>query len=135
MLFDYRAIDAKGGFQNGRLDAINLIDLEMRLKRLDLDLIDANAVRYHSLFGAKKISRRELINFCFHLEQLSRAGVPLLEGLADLRDSLENPRFRETIASLIEGIEGGQTLSQAMENQERISLRRGIGCRMKSTST
>lgn len=120
MLFDYRAIDAKGGFQNGRLDAINLIDLEMRLKRLDLDLIDANAVRYHSLFGAKKISRRELINFCFHLEQLSRAGVPLLEGLADLRDSLENPRFRETIASLIEGIEGGQTLSQAMENQERI---------------
>lgn len=120
MLFDYRAIDAKGGFQNGRLDAINLIDLEMRLKRLDLDLIDANAVRYHSLFGAKKVSRRELINFCFHLEQLSRAGVPLLEGLADLRDSLENPRFRETIASLIEGIEGGQTLSQAMENQERI---------------
>jgi type IV pilus assembly protein PilC len=46
--------------------------------------------------------------------------MPILEGLADLRDSLENPRFREIIASLIEGIEGGQTLSQAMEAHPRV---------------
>jgi type IV pilus assembly protein PilC len=34
--------------------------------------------------------------------------------LTDLRDSIEHPRFREVIAGLIESIEGGQTLSQAM---------------------
>jgi type IV pilus assembly protein PilC len=49
-----------------------------------------------------------------------RAGVPILEGLTDLRDSLENPRFREIIASLLEGIGGGQTLSQAMEAHPRV---------------
>jgi len=98
----------------GRLDAINAVDLEMRLKRMDLDLVTGTPLAQRILFGGRKIPRPELINFCFHLEQLNRAGVPLLEGLTDLRDSIEHPRFREVIAGLIESIEGGQTMSQAM---------------------
>lgn len=98
----------------GRLDAINLIDLEMRLKRMELDLVTGTQLQQKALFGNQKIPRPELINFCFHLEQLARAGVPILEGLTDLRDSIEHPRFREVIAGLIESIEGGQTLSEAM---------------------
>ena len=98
----------------GRLDAINAVDLEMRLKRMELDLVTATQLAPKTLFGGRKIPRPELINFCFHLEQLSRAGVPLLEGLTDLRDSIEHPRFREVIAGLIESIEGGQTMSQGM---------------------
>ncbi len=119
MLFDYKAVSAEGRMVFGRLDAINLIDLEMRLKRMELDLVDGSPVRHRALFGGSTVARPELINFCFHLEQLTRAGVPILEGLADLRDSLENPRFREVVAGLIESIEGGQTLSQAMEAQQR----------------
>lgn len=114
MLFDYKAVSAEGRMMFGRLDAINLIDLEMRLKRMELDLVSGKAVQHRSLFGRRNVPRPELINFCFHLEQLARAGVPLLEGLTDLRDSIEHPGFREVIAGLIEGIEGGQTLSQAM---------------------
>lgn len=115
MLFDYKAVSAEGRTVLGRLDAINLIDLEMRLKRMDLDLVTGTPVQYKSLFGQGRIPRRELINFCFHLEQLARAGVPILDGLSDLRDSLEQPRFREVVAGLIESIEGGQSLSQALK--------------------
>ena len=114
MLFDYKAVNAEGRMMFGRLDAINLIDLEMRLKRMELDLVSGTLVEHRALFGGSSVPRPELINFCFHLEQLTRAGVPILEGLTDLRDSIENPRFREVIAVLIENIEGGQTLSQAM---------------------
>ena len=114
MLFDYQAVSMEGRMVFGRIDAINLVDLEMRLKRMDLDLVTGRPIDHHTLFGSRKIPRPELINFCFHLDQLARAGVPILEGLADLRDSIENPRFREVIAGLIESIEGGQTLSQAM---------------------
>jgi type IV pilus assembly protein PilC len=119
-LFNYRAIDADGHAVAGRIDALNLADLETRLRHMELDLIDGAPANSRKLSRAKNIPRRELIHFCFHLEQLSRAGVSILEGLADLRDSLENPRFRGVIASLIEGIEGGQTLSQAMETQPRV---------------
>lgn len=117
MLYDYKAVSAEGRMQYGRLDAINLVDLEMRLKRMELDLVTGTPVQQRSLFGKRAIPRPELINFCFHLEQLSQAGVPILEGLTDLRDSTEHPRFREVIAGLIENIEGGQTLSEAMEAQ------------------
>jgi len=40
--------------------------------------------------------------------------VQIVQGLTDLRDSTGNPRFREVVAGLIEGIEGGQNLSQAL---------------------
>ena len=115
MLFDYKAVSAEGRMTTGRLDAINLIDLEMRLKRMELDLVSGRLVEHRSLFGPRGAPRPELINFCFHLEQLTRAGVPILDGLTDLRDSIEHPHFREVVAVLIENIEGGQTLSQAME--------------------
>ena len=58
--------------------------------------------------------RQDLIHFCFHLEQLIGAGIQILEALTDLRDSAENQRFRAVIAGLVEGIEGGQSLSQAL---------------------
>jgi type IV pilus assembly protein PilC len=118
-LFDYKAIAQDGRPVLGRLDALNLIDLEMRLKRMDLDFVSGKPIKTHGLLGGK-VPRTELINFCFHLEQLSSAGVPILEGLADLRDSIENPRFREVVASLIESIEGGATLSQAMAGHQRV---------------
>jgi len=120
MIFDYKAVSMEGRMVFGRIDAMNVVDLEMRLKRMDLDLVTGNPVEQHRMFGNRKVPRRELINFCFHLDQLARAGVPILEGLADLRDSIENPRFREVIAGLIEGIEGGQTLSLAMADHPTV---------------
>jgi type IV pilus assembly protein PilC len=120
VIYDYKAVSPEGRMVLGRLDAINVVDLEMRLKRMELDLVTGRPVDSRRLFGGRQVPRRELINFCFHLDQLSRAGVPILDGLADLRDSIEAPRFREVIAGLIEGIEGGQTLSLAMADHPEV---------------
>ena len=114
-LFKYKAIDASGKFITGSLDAGNANDLELRLEKMDMDLVtfkqkDPGA----DLFGRNKIGRRDLINFSFYLEQLTRAGVPILEGLSDLRDGEENPTFRDIITGLIEAIEGGNSFSQAL---------------------
>ncbi|SFM22328.1 type II secretion system F family protein [Rugamonas rubra] len=111
----YRAMDGAGQMQPGSMDAANEPDLELRLHRMGLDLIDCRATRQGVvLLGRRAIERRDLINFCFHMEQMSGAGVPLLEGLGDLRDSLDHPRFREIITDLIENIEGGLQLSAAL---------------------
>jgi type IV pilus assembly protein PilC len=118
-LYAYKAMDQRGRVILGRMDAINDVDLELRLKRMELDYINGNPIRQRLLVG-QKVARRELINFCFHLEQLTRAGVSILEGLTDLRDSLESPRFREVIAGLIESIDGGKTLSQAMAEHPQV---------------
>jgi type IV pilus assembly protein PilC len=113
-LYSYKAIDGRGKSLMGQIEAINLIDLELRLQRMGLDLIVGGpASRRASMFKGA-IGRPELINFCFHLEQLTSAGVAIIEALTDLRDSVENPRFREVISGLIESIQGGQNLSSAM---------------------
>ncbi len=113
-LYSYNAIDSTGKTAKGLQDAANLIDLELRLKRIGLDLIKAKEEEGKVSFGGGKIKRADLITFFFNLEQLTRAGVPMLEGLADLRDTMEEAAFREIIASLVESIEGGKKLSQAM---------------------
>lgn len=120
-MYSYLSMDVKGKTIRGSMDAANLPDLELRLKRMELDLIDCNlsAPRTFS-FGKKKITRKDLINFCFHMEQLTSAGVPMLDGLADLRDSTDQPRFREIVADLIENIEGGSQLSEALMRHPQV---------------
>ena len=113
-LYSYKAIDDRGKSLMGQIEAINLIDLELRLQRMGLDLVVGGPARRRASMFKGAIGRPELINFCFHLEQLTAAGVPILESLIDLRDSVENPRFREVIAGLLESIQGGQGLSAAM---------------------
>ena len=114
-LFTYKAIDPQGKAVLGRIDAVNVFDLELRLSRMGLDLVSGGpAGKGSRLIGGGTVKRVDLINFCFHLEQLVSAGVPIMDGLTDLRDSVENPRFREVISGVIEAIQGGNSLSQAL---------------------
>jgi type IV pilus assembly protein PilC len=113
-LYSYRAMDDHGKTHKGLQDAANQVDLELRLKRSGLDLINAKIDSGRLGFGRNKIKRIDLITFFFNLEQLTRAKVPLLESLADLRDTMNDQHFREVIANLVESIEGGKKLSEAM---------------------
>lgn len=115
-LFAYRAVDADGRVSSGNLDAANAIDLELRLKRLGLDLLTFDPVKRATAARTRHITRTELITFCFHLSQLLKAGVNIIEALTDLRDTVDNAGFRQVIASILEDIEGGQKLSEAMSS-------------------
>lgn len=120
-IYKYKAMARDGRIRNGNLDAANEADLEQRLLRMSLDLIRAGVTQERrAAFGQKKIVKADLINFCFHMEQLTRTGVPLLEGLTDLRDSLEHPRFREVVANLVDEIEGGKSLSDALQEHPAV---------------
>ena len=112
--FSYRAIDEAGQIMSGSTDATNPVDLELRLKRLGLDLITFESIKKSALMRSSKVSRKELITFCFHLDQLMRAGVSIIEALSDLRDTVDNPGFKQIIGSILEDIEGGLKLSDAM---------------------
>jgi len=113
--FQYKAVDKEGRPARGDLNAINEVDLELRLKHMGLDLITFRQInKSASALARGNITRRDLITFCLDMEQISRAGIPLMEGLRDLRDSIENPRFKEVITSLLEDMEGGKMLSQAL---------------------
>lgn len=113
-LYSYRAIDSQGRPSKGMQEAANEVDLELRLQRNGLDLISTKLGNGKIDIGRDRIKRPDLITFFFNLHQLTHAGVPLLESLGDLRDTMNDQRFHEIIGGMIESIEGGKKLSQAM---------------------
>ena len=115
--FEYKAIDRTGQPARGGLDAVNEIDLELRLRRMGLDLITCKPVDRQTsttLAAGGAITRQDLVNFCFDMEQMVRSGIPILDGLRDMRDTLDSPRFREVLTTMTEDMEAGNVLSQCM---------------------
>jgi type IV pilus assembly protein PilC len=113
--FDYHAIDPTGRKVRGTLSAVNDVDLELRLKRMGLDLITLSELsRQYAPSGRERVTRRDLVTFCIHLRYITRAGIPLPDGLRDLRDSMEKRGFRDVLTALLEDLEGGKLLSQAL---------------------
>ena len=120
-LFSYKSVDSRGRYHTGKLDAANESDLENRLARMGMDLIRAKFVEdKKKIIGDNSIRRIDLINFCFHMEQLTRSGVSIIDGLVDLRDSVEQAAFRRVIAEVIEDIESGKKLSEALAQHSTV---------------
>jgi len=120
--YEYKAIDKAGRPARGGVDAVNEVDLELRLRRMGLDLITYKQVdrRVSKLAGGGQITRQDLINFCFDLEQMIRSGIPIIDGLRDMRDSIDSPRFRDVLTAMTEDMEGGKVLSQCMAAQPEV---------------
>jgi len=119
--YEYKAIDKAGRPARGAVDAVNEVDLELRLRRMGLDLITFRQVeRQTRTFGGGKITRQDLINLCFDMEQMARSGIPIIDGLRDMRDSIENPRLRDVLTVMTEDMEGGKVLSQCMSSHPAV---------------
>lgn len=113
--FTYRAVDGGGRLLRGELAAASEAELDSRLLQIGLQLITCRPLsQRRQKTAGTNIDRRELINFCFHLEQAHRAGLPILEALRDLRDSTTSNVFRNVLASISLAVEGGKGLSDAM---------------------
>ena len=94
-LMQYKAMDERGKIVTGRLEAANGADLEVRLSRMGQDLISHREARIKTgMSTSTRVKRREMIGFCFQLEQLLTSGVPMVEALVDLRDSTDDRNMR-----------------------------------------
>ena len=74
-VMQYKAMDERGKVAFGRMEAVNEADLEVRLRRMGLDLINFTAAKTKSTGVGRRVPRREIIGFCLQLEQLVSSGV------------------------------------------------------------
>lgn len=119
--YNYKAVDQLGRPAFGQLDAQNEVDLEIRLQRMGLDLITYRpAKKSTSLVNRNKVSNQDLVMFCFQMEQLSSAGVPLLDCLQDMRENNSNPYFQKILGAVSAEVEGGKLLSQALAEHQNV---------------
>jgi type IV pilus assembly protein PilC len=120
--YKYRAINDRGHTIRGAVMAENEMDLEGRLKDLGLDLIDAHEVRSRNRSAGRntKVKTKDLIVMCMHLEQLDRAGVPLHDSLADVRESTESAKLKDVLTGVYEAVKNGALFSKALSAYPRI---------------
>ena len=120
--YKFRTIDAAGKIRNDTMVASNPMELEKRLGSMGFDLLSykEQSKASKNAFRSKSISRRELINFTFHIEQLIKSGVPLIDSLKDIRDSIDYSHFTDILQTVIDDIEGGKTLSLALAEHPSI---------------
>jgi type IV pilus assembly protein PilC len=114
--YKYRALDDDGTQIRGKLSAVNEVDLYQQLKSFRMELLDAKEQK-QTKFGLpfmNRVKARELIQAFVHLEQLQRSGVPLLDSLADIRDSTDSPTLRDVMAEIYRDVSAGAFLSAAM---------------------
>ena len=117
--FTYSALNERGRNIRGSMVAENEIDLEARLKEVGLDLIKYREMRRKAGKSAR-IKIKDMIILCLHLEQLSRAGVPIHEAIADVRDSTESTKMRDIMTDVLEKVKNGSSLSAALASYPRV---------------
>lgn len=119
--YSYISVDDSGKEIKGKMNANNPLDLETRLRDLKLELVDYKAENVSKKPGVRAgLKPKELVMFCVHMEELEKAGVPIIDSLMDLRDSAENAKLRDLLTDLCEFLKGGDQLSAALKKRSDV---------------
>ena len=124
--FTYKGI-ADGKYVEGDIEAINQEEASHKLK--EQKIIITNLIRSKKKkgetkakakgkgfsFGKSKVKVEDVLIFSKQFATMVKAGLPILEVLAMLRDQLEGPAIKEVIEDIRKSLEGGVTLSKCFE--------------------
>ena len=124
--FTYKGI-SEGKYVEGDIEALNQDEASHKLK--EQKVIITNLIRTKKKkgekkakgkgssfsFGKKKVKVEDILIFSKQFATMVKAGLPILEVLAMLRDQLESPAIKEIIEDIRKSLEGGVTLSKCFE--------------------
>lgn len=107
------------------MSAKNEIDLYNQLQGAGMELMGCSSMDAQNKlaglsFGVKKVKVRDLIQLFMHLEQMQSAGVPMLDSLADIRDTTEHDTLRDVMAEIHRDVSEGSSLSESMGRHPKI---------------
>ena len=122
--FSYRAINQAGRPVRGVVTATNETELFNRLNETGMSLLDCKEMNEKASklanFTAKKVKARDLIQMFVHLEQLQKAGVPLLDALSDIRDTAESTRLRDIMGDVYGEVSSGSSFSVGLSKHPSV---------------
>ncbi len=122
--YNYRALNKRGNPVRGIVSAANEQDLAQQLSERGYELVDCKKIGGKkgglAVNFTPKVKTRDLIQLFVHLEQLQKAGVPLLDGLADIRDTTESSRLRDIMTDVYRDVSEGRSFSEALAAHPKV---------------
>lgn len=125
MKFKYQARTKDGEMQVGYVEAgtkeaaINILSGH---ELFILSVESAEKIRWYDRLGSYfgGVKRKDMVIFTRQLATLLEARLPLKEALRTLYEQTSQPILREAVYQIIEDIDAGLSLSQAMERQGKV---------------
>jgi general secretion pathway protein F/type IV pilus assembly protein PilC len=123
--YSYKAIDADGIMIRGVAEGEDIGDVYGSLSSKGLYILNVKkASRALSdlkrVFEARKVKRRDVIEFANNLSVMLRAGVPLLTAVGDIGITTDNKYLQNIIADIKRQTELGMRFSDAVETHKNI---------------
>lgn len=122
--YSYKGVNELGRPVRGVVSAANEADLFSRLQERGTALLSCKVLSEKSgglgAAMARRIKARDMIQMFVHLEQLQKAGVPLLEALSDLRDTTDSARLRDIVTDINAEVSAGSSFSNALAKHPRV---------------
>lgn len=123
-MFSYTAVDDAGRSRRGRREAPNESTLESLLKDEGQWLSQARLMRSGRKLKMRKhvtsVPRRALVEFFLQLNIQLKAGIPVLSALSFGATECPHLGFRAIQRELLEQVEAGESLSDAMAAHSRV---------------
>ena len=117
----YKALDAEGKLFRGEFEAKSEAELQAHLAKNNLRPINIGhkTAGTESFLGrffksTKKVNIQDLVVFTRQLSTFVKAAVPILEGLGVLADHTEDPVLKNALKQIVQDIQEGKSISQAM---------------------
>lgn len=123
MKLRYKAATKEGRLSQGLLDAKDINEAAEYLRTKGL--IPINITRIDNKFWAnlpfmKKINSSDLVLFTRQLSSMLSSGLTLFRSLEILKDQIENEQMSEVVTTVINDVQEGRTLSQAIEKHTQV---------------
>lgn len=123
MKLRYKAATKEGRLSQGLLDAKDIDEAADYLRTKGL--IPINITRIDNKFWTsipflKKIKSSDLVLFTRQLSSMLSSGLTLFRSLEILKDQIENEQMAEVVTTVINDVQEGKTLSQAIEKHPQV---------------
>lgn len=120
-VFTYSARSLTGELQSGEIELPTREEVVGFLRRQRMVPVSVKAKpKEISISFGTGIKTREVVIFTRQFSTMIAAGLPLVQSLSILAEQTENPRFATVITAVLNDIQAGQTLADAMRKHPKI---------------
>jgi len=121
-VFSYTFKDITGGLQKGTAEAESEEKLRARFDEQGLEIVEVTMIKKGGKSKQRSFGKVKLANlsiFCRQFSTMVDAGVSLVRCLDVLSRQTEDPKLKRILVDVGERVEGGESLSRAMQRHPR----------------
>ena len=116
-LFEYRSVTAAGRLMTGTIEAADAEQAKSLLVEMGLQISELEKTKKTT--APRSIGRNEFVLFNEQLASLTKAGIPLEQGLRELAQDAGSAKMRNLINSIANELERGTPIDEAVQKHQK----------------